>query len=407
MTAVSPPLMTTTRTAAIGGLLIALGSTSMALYTPAMPTLVAAFATTMAMVKTTLTAYFAGFALTQLVCGPLSDAYGRRPIAFAFLGIYVAGSLAAMLASSIEILVAARFLQGVGAAVGIAVSRAIVRDLFTGAESAKVMNTIGIALAIGPAIAPTLGGLILEFANWHALFIVMAVVGVAALAVVQFALPETNAHRDPGHAHPRRVVATYGRLLRDRRFLVPAVTMGTSVGTIYTLGTLLPFVLIGRVGMNPMHFGLGMLAQTGSYFVGGLVARQLLRHHPADRLVMPGLILAFAGAAATLLLDGWIAPSYAAVMIPVGVFAFAVALILPALTTSAMAPFAEVAGSASALMGFIQMGGGFLGGLAGALFADPVTAFATVFPAMLALALATQVVGRMGSGSRVGSPPCA
>ena len=87
MTAVSPPLMTTTRTAAIGGLLIALGSTSMALYTPAMPTLVAAFATTMAMVKTTLTAYFAGFALTQLVCGPLSDAYGRRPIAFAFLGL--------------------------------------------------------------------------------------------------------------------------------------------------------------------------------------------------------------------------------------------------------------------------------------------------------------------------------
>lgn len=394
MTSAPPPLMTPTRTAAIGGLLIALGSTSMALYTPAMPTLVAAFATTMAMVKTTLTAYFAGFALTQLVCGPLSDAYGRRPIAFAFLGIYVAGSLAAMLAGSIEVLVAARFLQGVGAAVGIAVSRAIVRDLFTGAESAKVMNTIGIALAIGPAIAPTLGGLILEFADWHALFVVMAGVGVAALVVVQVALPETNAHRDPAHAHPWRVVLNYGRLLRDRRFVVPALTMATSVGTIYTLGTLLPFVLIGRVGMNPMHFGLGMLAQTGSYFVGGLVARQLLRRFHADRLVLPGLVLAFAGSASTLLLDGWIAPSWAAVMIPVGVFAFAVALILPALTTSAMAPFAEVAGSASALMGFIQMGGGFLGGLAGALFADPVTAFATVFPAMLALALATQLAGR-------------
>jgi len=387
--------MTPARATALGGMLIAIGSVSMALYTPAMPALVTAFGTTMAMIKTTLTAYIAGFALAQLVCGPLSDAYGRRPIASVFLAVYVLGSVAAMLAASVETLVAARFLQGVGAAVGIAVSRAIVRDLFVGEESARVMNSIGIVLAIGPAIAPTLGGLILQLANWHSLFVAMAVIGGVCLAMVRAAMPETNNHRDPAHAHPFHVVVNYGRLLADHRFMVPALTMGTSVGVIYTLGTLLPFVLIGRVGMTPTHFGVGMLAQTGSYAVGGLVARRLLALFGAERLVLPGLLLAVLGAAATIALGRWIEPSYVTVMIPVGVFAFAVALILPALTTSAMAPFAELAGSASALMGFIQMGGGFLGGLSATLFDDPVIALGTVFPAMLAMALAVQLVGRL------------
>lgn len=389
------PAMTPARATVIGGLLIAIGSVSMALYTPAMPTLVEAFGTSMAMVKTTLTAYMAGFAVTQLLCGPLSDAYGRRPIATIFLGIYVLGSVAAMLAASVEVLVAARFLQGVGAAVGIAVSRAIVRDLFVGQQSARVMNSIGIVLAIGPAVAPTLGGIILQLANWHSLFVAMGVIGLASLAIVRLAMPETNAHRDPAHAHPFHVVANYGRLLADRRFMVPALTMGTSVGVIYTLGTLLPFVLIDRVGMTPTHFGIGMLGQTGSYAAGGLVARRLLAAFGADRLVLPGLILAVLGASATIALGRWVEPSYVTVMIPVGIFAFSVALILPALTTSAMAPFAELAGSASALMGFIQMGGGFLGGIAATLFVDPVHALGTVFPAMLAMSLAVQLVGRL------------
>lgn len=392
------PIMTPARATVIGGLLIAIGSISMALYTPAMPALVAAFGTSMAMIKTTLTAYFAGFALTQLVCGPLSDAYGRRPVATAFLAIYVVGSVAAMLAASVEVLVAARFVQGIGAAVGIAVSRAIVRDLFVGQESARVMNSIGIMLAIGPAIAPTLGGVILEIANWHSLFITMAMVGIAALFMVRISMRETNDHRDPAHAHPFRVVANYGRLLVDRRFMVPAVTQGMSIGVFYMLGTLLPFVLIDRVGMTPTHFGMGMLAQTGTYTLGGLLARQLLMTFGAERLVMPGLVLATLGAGPTLLIGHLIEPSYASVMIPVGIFAFSVALIMPALTTAALAPFAELAGSASALLGFIQMGGGLLGGICSTFFVDPVTALATIFPAMLAIALVVHVADRLLPG---------
>ncbi len=152
------PVLSERLTALFGALLVALGPISMALYTPAMPTLVAAFGTTVGAVKATLTLYFAGFALAQLVCGPLSDAYGRRPVLIGFLSLYVIASVAAAMAPSVGVLMAARLVQGIGAACGTAISRAIVRDSFTGATSARIMNTIGIFLAIGPALSPSIGG---------------------------------------------------------------------------------------------------------------------------------------------------------------------------------------------------------------------------------------------------------
>ena len=390
----SPPpgmRMTPARAAVIGALLTALGSVSMALYTPAMPTLVTVFGTSMSLVKATLTAYFFGFAVTQLVCGPLSDAYGRRPVALAFLVLYGLGGLGGLLAPSIEVLIAARLVQGIGAAVGVSVSRAVVRDLFTGRESARVLNAIGIVLSIGPAVAPTLGGVILQVAGWRAIFAVMVLLAVASIATVHVFLPETNTSRDPTLIRPFRIAATYGRLAIDPRFFRPAVALGVSVGSIYALGTLLPFVLIGRVGLDPTLFGLGMLAQTGSYFAGGLAARALMSRVGVEKLVAPGLFVAVIGACATLFLEHGVEPGWATVMVPVGVYAFAIALVIPPLTTAVLAPFPGTAGSASALLGFLQMGSGFLGGLIGALFTDPVIALQVVFPAMQAIALAVHL----------------
>lgn len=400
MTGVVPPsVLSPTRTALVGGLLTALASVSMALYTPAMPTLVAAFGTTMAMVKTSLTAFFAGFALSQLICGPISDAFGRRFAALLFLTLYTLGGIGALFAETIETLIAARAVQGVGAAIGVGVSRAVVRDLFTGEEAARILATIGIVLSIGPAISPTLGGFLLALFGWRAIFVVMALFGLAALAIVGGALPETNRDRDPKKARPDRVIATYAMLIRDRRFLVPVLSIGFSVGAIFTLGTLLPFVLIDRVGLTPATFGVGMLAQTLSYLSGGVVARALIPRLGAERLILPGLVLGLAGACGTLLLDRFVTPSYVAVMIPVGAFAFSISLVIPGLTTRAMAPHPRAAGSASSLLGFVQMGAGFLGGVAATLFADPVTGLQVVFPAMLAVAMGARLVDRGGTGA--------
>jgi predicted MFS family arabinose efflux permease len=248
-------------------------------------------------------------------------------------------------------------------------------------------------------VAPTIGGLVLALAGWHAIFVVMALIGLATMVMVGVALPETNHGRDPLRARPDRVVVTYGRLLTDRRFVIPAVTMGTAMGSFYALGTILPFVLIDRVGMTPTGFGIGMLAQTGSYTLGGLVTRRLIGRVDPARLVLPGLVLAFLGATATLLLGRWVTPSFVAVMVPVGIFAFASAMVTPSLTTRSLAPFGRDAGAAAALLGFIQMGSGFLGGSAATLFADPVTALGCIFPGMLGIALATHLVGLWGRPS--------
>jgi DHA1 family bicyclomycin/chloramphenicol resistance-like MFS transporter len=196
MSEISRPAVSPARATLIGGLLTAIASVSMALYTPAMPALVAALGTTMATIKVTLTAYFAGFALAQLVCGPLSDAYGRRPIAFAFLALYTLAGVAASLAGTVEVLIAARLVQGIGAAVGVAISRAVVRDLLTGQESARVMNAIGIVLSVGPAISPTIGGVLSQALGWHSVFVAMTVFGATALATVFFRSEERRVGKE-------------------------------------------------------------------------------------------------------------------------------------------------------------------------------------------------------------------
>src|SRR5690606_27488383 len=231
------PVMSERRTALVGGLMVAIGPVSMALYTPALPALVQAFDTSEAVVKLSLTVYFAGFSFAQLVCGPLSDAFGRRPISVGFLVLYIAASLVAVFAPTIEWLLAARLVQGIGASVGVAISRAIVRDQYIGQTSARIMNAIAMTLALGPAVSPTLGGLVLEASGWHGSFWLMVAFGVALVVLVLTGLPETNRTLDRAAVRPVRLLRTYVSLLGDRRFLRPSLAIALTIGVFYTLAT--------------------------------------------------------------------------------------------------------------------------------------------------------------------------
>ncbi len=388
------PAMTERHVATIGSLLIALGPVSLALYTPAMPDLVRDFATSYPAVKATLAAYFGGFALAQLACGPLSDAFGRRPAALGFLTLYVVGSIGAMLAPSIDALMIARLVQGIGAAVGISVARAIVRDNFTGEQSARVMNTIGIFLAIGPAVAPTLGSLLMMAFDWRAIFLAMVGYGGVLLIAVWRFLPETNRSPDPSRASPAGLVRAYATLGRDKRFLAPALMLGISLGGFYSLSSVLPFLLIDIAGLTPQAFGMGMLAQTGAYILGGVVTKALLLHVPARRIVLPGLVLGLVGASLMTLSIATLPPSYLTVMVPVAIFAFSLAMLTPDLSTRAMAAFPDKAGAAAALLGFLQMGSGFVDSGLVALIGSPPIAFATVVPLVMVVALAIGLAER-------------
>lgn len=375
------PLMSERRVSLLGALLVAIGPVTMALFTPAMPEIVHAFGTTEAAVKLTLSLYFAGFAFAQLVCGPLSDGFGRKPVTFAFLSVYLVASLLALVAPTIELLIAARFLQGVGAAVGVAISRAIVRDLFTSERSARIMNLIGLILGIGPAFAPTIGGLTMEIAGWHAIFVLMFAAAVVIILVVHFAMVET-VERDLSRIRPRALARSYGSLLGSRYFVLAALIMAGSIGALYTQATVLPFILMERVGLTPTQFGVGMLMQSGMFFLGALAVRVLLGRFSAIRLVPPGLVFIAIGSLALAVGLRVAEPTFLSVMGPVAFFAFGIAFVMPALLTASLAPYPHIAGAASSMSGFFQMGGGLVGGTIAAAIGDPVVAMATVIPAM-------------------------
>ena len=296
------------------------------------------------------------------------------------MGIYCAGSLFALWAPSVHALMLARFVQGIGASAGVAISRAVVRDLFQGQQSSRIMNLIGIILAVGPAAAPTIGGLVLMTAGWRAIFVVMAGFGIVVAVVTAVWLRETI-EPDLSRLKPRALAAAYGEVLASRHFLVTAGIVAGAVGALYAQATFLPFVLMERVGLTPAAFGVGMLFQTGSYLLGSLVFRALMNRTGAYRLVGPGLVFIAIGSVGNALLLVW-EPSFLRVMVPVGFFAFGIAFVMPAMTTAALAPFPRIAGAAASMMGFLQMGSGLAVGSFGAFLGNPVLAMGSLIPLM-------------------------
>ena len=387
------PVMSERRVSLLGALFVVVGPVSMALYTPAMTEIVQAFGTTESAVKMTLALYFAGFAFAQLAGGPLSDALGRRPVLMIFMGIYVAASLLALSAPGIETLLAARFLQGVGASAGVAIARALVRDLFDHEQSSRIMNLIGIMLALGPAIAPTIGGFTMQVAGWHAIFLLMALLGVIVFCAAVFSMRETVVP-DMSRLRPRALATAYLHLVTNAHFMTTALVLAFTTGALYAQATFLPFILMERVGLTPAGFGLSMILQSGSFFAGALVVRALLERISAERLVVPGLVLVGLGGLGQLAMHV-VEPGLWQVMAPVSLYAVGIAFVMPAVTTICLQPFHHMAGAASAMMGFLQMGMGLAMGSIGALMGDPVIAMATLIPLMGLSACALYAVFRL------------
>jgi MFS transporter, DHA1 family, multidrug resistance protein len=386
--------MSERRVGLIGALMVSVGPVSMALYTPAMPEIVHAFGSTEAAVKLSLSLYFAGFALSQLVCGPLSDGFGRKPVVLGFMMIYLIASLVALVAPSVDILIAARFFQGVGSAVGVAISRALIRDLFHDDRAARIMNLQAIVLAVGPAFSPTIGGLIMIAAGWHAIFLAMVALGVVVVLVVHFGLRETVL-RDTSRIRPAAIAKSYATLFGSPYFVLSGLVITGTVGSLYTLATVLPFLLMDRVGLSATEFGLGMLLQSGSFFTGSVIVRRFLQVMPAPRLVPFGLCCVAVACVLMAVLLRVAPPSFLSIMAPVGLFAFGIAFIMPAMMVASIAPFPHIAGAASSISGFMQMGGGLVGGTAAAMIGEPVTAAATVIPIMGFTAILSWLIWRL------------
>ncbi len=403
---VVPTVMSARRTALVGGLLVAVGPLSISLYSPALPTVVQDLATSEAMGKLSISVYFAAFAFTQLICGPLSDSWGRRKVAVAFLAIYVLGSLTAAFAPSIGFLLAGRILQGIGVSVGVALSRAMVRDQFVGRDAIGILALVNLVLTVAPAVAPTLGSMILLFGDWHSLFLVMASYGAFLIVLIGAASRETHPEAKRTPFSPRAIVGNYWHLLTNARFLAPATILGLSFGGFYGFAALLPFILIGDLGLSPFQFAMALLVQTGSYLIGNLLASYAAKRFTGDATMRIGLILQLLGGVGFAIGLRVFPESVMVVMAPVSLWMLALALIGPSATAAAMDGFGSIAGAAGALTGFFQVGGGFAASLlASLLFADASGALASLIPAMAALAVVVALLHRIRTKARQDAIP--
>jgi len=387
--------MSARRTAIIGGLMVTTGPLSLTLYGPALPSIVADLGTTDAGGKLTMTAYFAAFACAQLICGPLSDRFGRRFVGIAFFAIYVLGSLIAALAPTLEVLLAARLLQGFGVSAGVALSRAMVRDQFTGMDAIRILTMVNLILTVTPAVAPTLGSVVLAFGSWHLMFAAMAGFGLLVIALLGFGARETLAETARVPLHPGRIVTNYGRLLIAPDFLLPALLLALMFGGFYGFSALLPFILINEHGLTPFQYAMAMLVQTGSFIVGNILAGRLSRRLDASGLIGVGLVCLAIGGLGFGIGPRLFPDSIVPVMVPVGFWMLAMAAIGPSATASAMAGYGHIAGAAGAMTGFFQMGGGFVASLlAIGLFPEAPDAMGTLLPTLAGLAIVVALVHR-------------
>jgi len=335
--------------------LVAIAPLSTDMYLPALPAIGAHLGATTTEVQLTLSVYLIGFAVAQLIVGPLSDRLGRRPVMLGGTVIFVLTTIACLLSNTIGLLIVARFFQAVGACTGSAVGRAVVRDIHDAKNAARLLAHMGSAMAIGPLVAPLIGGQLTAAFGWQANFLFLAVIGVLLLVVASFTLPETLARPDPNALSPYRMLTNYMALSLNRHYQGFVLVNGFSFAGLFAFISGSSYVLIDSLGMKPETFGFAFAVSVLGYIAGTQLAARLLKSNEIEQLiVIGGRIGLLAGTIGVLAV--WLAPtSIFAVIAPMFFYALSVGFVMPNSMAGALGPFPQMAGAASAFMGFIQM----------------------------------------------------
>lgn len=336
-------------------MVVALGPISTDLYLPSLPAIGEAFGTGTSEVQLTLSVFLVGFAVSQLIYGPLSDRYGRRPVLLLALLIYLAATVACGLAGSIEELVVARFFQALGACAGPVVGRAVVRDVFGRDRSARVLSYMALAMALAPAIGPVIGGYLEINFGWRANFVALGVFGVLSLAGIWALLPETNLYPDPSAAKPRKLLANYASLVKDPLYLGYVFLCTFSYAGIFAYISGSSFILIEGLGLSPSAFGWCFSAIVVGYMAGTFASGRLTQRLGINRMILIGTLFECAGGLSGLILAVAGEFSLVSVVAPTVVFLMGTGMTMPNSIAGAVGPYPKMAGAASALLGFTQM----------------------------------------------------
>jgi MFS transporter, DHA1 family, multidrug resistance protein len=386
----------TLRLVIVLGSMNAIGPLSIDMYLPAFPEIARELNTSASSVQLTLTACVAGLALGQLVLGPLSDRFGRRIPVIAALLTYAVASLLCALATSVGALIALRFVQGLAGAGGIVISRAVVRDLHSGARAVRLFSSLMLVTGLAPILAPLVGGQLLAISSWEGIFISLSILSALIAILTALGLRETLPPERRVPSGLRRTVQTMGMLLRDRSFLGHALAGGLTFGALFAYISGSPFVLQGIYGLSPQVYSLAFAMNGLGLVAASQVNARIVERLGPTRLLRRALASVVASALTLLVVVSVGGLPVWAVLVPMFAIVSSIPFVLPNSTALALADHAAVAGTASALLGLIQfMVGALAAPLVGVAGPDTAVPMAVIM-ALLAIGglTAQQLAGR-------------
>ncbi len=343
------------RAAVVLGLLSVIGPLAIDMYLPALPAIAQDLGASTAQIQLSLMAYMAAIAVCQLIYGPVSDMFGRKPPLYFGIGVYIAGSIGCALAPNAEWLVLFRFMQGVGACASMSLPRAIVRDNYTGAPAAQLMSLLMLVFSISPILAPLSGSIVLGFGDWRVLFYVMTVVGLLSLVLLVFGLKETRPKEARLELSFGSALSAYWKLIRDWKFVGLSLIGAFGMSSFMAFLGNSSFVYINHYGLTPTQYSLAFSVNAVSFFAVSQATGYLVGRFGLNRVVRFA-VSGYVAAMLTLLalyLAGFDSVWVLGVLMFVA-FGF-LGLVLPSTSVLAMEEQGEIAGSASALMGTLQM----------------------------------------------------
>jgi DHA1 family bicyclomycin/chloramphenicol resistance-like MFS transporter len=346
---------------------------SLYMLVPALPELATAFGRDISIAQMTVSLYMVGIACSQIIMGPLSDRFGRRPVLLAGLGLMVAASAACIFAETLPQLIAARFLQALGGATGMVVSRAIIRDLYSRERIGAMISLVIAVMMIAQMLSPLTGGLLETAFGWRSIFYVITAASLVIAVAIALMLPETRRVRVGGSGFRGDV----GSLFASRAFIGYVLCQVLASQIIFTFAGAGPYVVVMQMGRSSAEYGAWFAVVGFAYLVGNLFCVRFAPRHSLERLIWFGLALQFAGSLLNLIwgiaglnmAPSWLFGTQMLVM-------FANAFVMSNSAAGAISIRPEAAGTASGAMGFLQMGIGSLfsqfGAWLGGHFATPV-----------------------------------
>ncbi len=374
-------------------LLTSLGPLSTDMYLPSLPSIVAAFDTSVAHVQLTLTLFMLGFAAGQVIYGPVADRIGRKPVLMAALVLYVAASVVCAATPSLEVLIGARFVQAFAAAGPIVLARTVVRDLYEGVRAGRELSTMGTMMSVVPAAAPMIGGFLQDWFGWRSSFAASVLLGSIALAAVASRLPETLREPDPTPISAAGILDGFGRLLRDRPFVLHLALIAATYGGLFAFISGSSFVLQREFGFSGVLYGIAFGFCALAYMAGTFLARLLGERVGLELSIGIGTGFLFGGGLAMLVsaLTGF--GQSLGIILPQMLYMVGLGITLPAAQANALMPYPDRAGSASSLIGVAQM---TLGAVVSIVVGFGVEAAVWPMPAAIAVLGAMAAIAERG-----------